>query len=80
MADPLFNVCLVNDVELFQCIQRAQKELNNLCRDRKTFRMCIPPKPSDTDILIGDGLRAGKELLRRLQDMQQIVDSQGSKS
>lgn len=49
-------------------LQDAHDELSRLCKG-KQFRMSIPVQHDDSDIVIGDGLRAGREYARRLADV-----------
>lgn len=55
-------------------INRAMETTNALCNGAK-FMMHIPPKPDDTDTLIYDGLRAGKEALDQLDVMEAKIKS-----
>jgi hypothetical protein len=55
--------------ELQARIEKAHDELSKLCKG-KQIRMCIPVQPDDTDMVIGDGLRAGREALKEIEQLR----------
>lgn len=59
--------------DLAKRIEKAQDELAVLCKG-KTFRMCIPVQPDDSDILIGVGLRAGLEAIEELKKAEAKIE------
>jgi hypothetical protein len=53
-----------------EAIELAEKELSALCRVTKTFKMCIPVEPTDTDIIIGEALRCGRRAILRVAELE----------
>jgi hypothetical protein len=47
-----------------EVIQAAQTELGNVCTGRRKFTMCVPVQENDTDIVIGNALYIGRELVK----------------
>ena len=47
----------------------ADNELQRLC-DGKRFKMCIPARPDDSDLVIGRALNVIPALLRRVRELE----------
>jgi len=56
-----------------ELIEKARKEVSAICKGKK-FLMSIPARPNeDSDIIICDGLRAGKEAVKETAQAKREV-------
>lgn len=69
--------------ELRERIERAEQMVDALCRPRgepgaREWAMSIPARPDhDPDLVIGDGLGAGRAALERLEELERFLDREG---
>lgn len=49
----------------------ATEHLSDLCHGRKRWRMCIPARPEDSDLIFGRALRTRTEMARRLKALSE---------
>ena len=54
--------------EVIERLEKAHKELSAMCErqwnGKAAINWCIPPKKSDSDMIIGDGIRSAIKLIK----------------
>lgn len=56
-------------------IERAHAAVSRLCKGEDRWRMSIPAnRETDHDLLISDGLMAGTEALKRIAELEQLLE------
>jgi hypothetical protein len=70
----------LNKLPLGELVERAHNEIDALCNGKR-WRMCIPVQGDDSDIILGEALRAQeKEILRLRNALTRIANSDGPRN
>jgi hypothetical protein len=72
----------LDKIPLAELVERAHNEIDALCNGKR-WQMCIPVQADDSDIILGETLRAQDEVIMQLcealADMVSLIEEHGDR-